>query len=122
MAETDVTPVDLVTNEASADQADLGVVADTPADGWSVDTGGLGRHRIMLVLSAHSENNDTVTIAAGDKPPAETSGLGDLAVSVDDGEIKMVVVEGARFMRDDGTILATCGEETTKLLALKSPA
>jgi hypothetical protein len=48
----------------------------------------------------------TVTIKAGDNPPAAQAGLGDLAVVVGTAgkHRSVIIVETARFMQDDGTI------------------
>lgn len=48
----------------------------------------------------------TVTIKAGDNPPAALAGLGDLAAAIGtSGKAReIIIVETARFMQDDGTI------------------
>lgn len=48
----------------------------------------------------------TVTVKAGDNPPAFRAGLGDLAVVVGTAGLhrQIIIVETARFLQDDGTI------------------
>jgi hypothetical protein len=48
----------------------------------------------------------TVTLKAGDNPPAFLAGAGDLAVAVGTaGKHRgVIIIETARFMQDDGTI------------------
>lgn len=121
MAETDITPVELTTNTASADLPDAsGTAASTPADGWNVQVGSLGRPRILMKFVSVT-STDTVTVEAGDKPPAELAGLGGLDISLAADDVKYVVVEGGRFMRSDGTILVTCTAGSTLMEAFLLP-
>ena len=50
----------------------------------------------------------TVTVLAGDNPPAVRSGVGNLSVAIAKNSGKMIgPLEAARFMQDDGTIQLT---------------
>lgn len=57
------------------------------------------------------------TVVAGDSPPALSAGQGNLDTSLTDGsttpQYAYIVLESARFMQDDGTILVTVAAATT---------
>lgn len=89
-----------------------GVAATTPA-GTTINTtngaviaavGDTGR--LLIRITNTNGTNRVATIKAGDNPPALRAGLGDLAITVPatTGDLSLVV-ESARFMQDDGTIL-----------------
>lgn len=121
MAETDITPVELVTDVVSADIVDGdGTVAATPADGWNIKVGGLAHGRVLLKFTADA-SGDTITIKAGDKPPAERAGLGDLALTLAASDVRYIAVDASRFMRSDGTILATCTDAGSEAQAFLLP-
>lgn len=122
MAETVVTLTVLAINTASADLDDAsGVVATTPADGWSISPKGSGTNAIvpadparMLLKFAADASGDTVTIKKGARPPAGLSEAGDLAITLAASDVKYVWVEYGRFARADGSILAVCTDAGTK--------
>lgn len=73
-----------------------------------MDPGGKTDRLILLVENAAAAAL-TVTIKAGDNPPAIMAGQGDLAVSVaasGGGTAKRVIgpFESSRFVQDDGTV------------------
>lgn len=120
MAETDITVVVLRENVASADLPDAsGTVATVPADGWNIKAGNI-TDRLLLKFTADG-SGDTVTIEAGDYPLATRAGLGELDVTLAANDVKYIVVEGQRFLRDDGTILATCTDAGTTCAAFQLP-
>lgn len=123
MAEKDITPTAFTTDEWSGDLPSSGGDAPngTGADnGWSVDCRGMGRPRIMLRVVG-TGGTDTVTVQAGDKPPAERSGLGDLSITLGASDERYLIFEGARFMREDGTILVYSDDASTTLEAFELP-
>ena len=98
MATTAITPVTMVMNTAGADLPDAsGTVATTPADGWVIAAGGLSGNRLLLKFLADA-SGDTVTIAAGDNPPAVRKGLGALAITLAASDVKHIVVEALPLM------------------------
>lgn len=120
MATTAITPVSLTVNTASADKADAdGVVADTPADGWAIAIS-QPVERYLLKFGTDG-SGDTIVITAGDDPPAVLAGLGSLSITLAASDVKYVVVEGARFLQNDGTIVATCGNAASKCTAFRMP-
>ena len=63
-----------------------------------------------------------MTIKAGDNPPAESAGQGDLSVSLTAGDstvqLKMVAgLESARFVQNDGTLLVDVGSGMTGFIS-----
>ncbi len=125
MATTAITPEVLVMNTRSADLPDAGgvangIVATTPADGWVIAAGGNNGDRLILKFLADG-SGDTVTIKAGDRPPSSRAGLGDLSVVLAASDVRFICVEAARFLQDDGTIIATCTDAGTSCMALILP-
>lgn len=93
------------TAQPTGDTLDTGTIAVTlPADvGGVVD-------RLLLVVTnnAAAANALTVSILAGDNPPAQRSGLGALDTSIAQNATKIIgPLEGARFIQDDGKINVT---------------
>lgn len=121
MATTAITPTELVINTASADILDGdGDAATTPADGWVIAAAGLGGDRLLLKFLADA-SGDTVTIVAGDRPPSQRAGLGDLEITLAASDVKYVCVEASRFLQDDGSIHATCTDAGTTCKAFIIP-
>lgn len=85
-------------------------------------------HNILLKFenTAAAADKMTVAILAGDNPPAFQAGLGDLSIELAQNEIDYAVIESARFMQSNGTILikSTPAEnktQTLKITAIKLP-
>lgn len=127
MAETAVTVTVLSINTASADLDDAsGVVATTPADGWSITPKGSGTNQIvpadpsrLLLKFAADASGDTVVIQSGVRPPSLQADEGDLSITLAANDVKYVWVEYGRFARANGSILATCGDAGTKCNAFQ---
>jgi len=121
MATTAITPEALAINVAGADLPDAsGVVATTPADGWVIAAGARGGDRLLLKFLADA-TGDTVTILAGDRPPSQRTGLGNLAIVLAASDVRHVCVEASRFLQDDGSIHATCVDAGTMCWAFILP-
>lgn len=121
MAVTVITPTTLVMNTESADILDGdGTVATTPADGFSIAAAGLNGDRLLLKFLADG-TGDTVVIVAGDRPPSQRAGLGNLSIVLAASDVRYICVEAARFLQDDGTILATCTDAGTSCKAFILP-
>ncbi len=120
MATTAITPTALTLNTATADTDDAaGTVATTVADGWAIAVSGPAERYLLKFVADGS--GDTVVITAGDSPPAILAGLGNLSITLAASDVKYIVVEGARFLQNDNTIVATCGDTGTKCYAWKMP-
>lgn len=121
MATTAITPTSLVLNTESADILDAnGDVATTPTDGWVITPADPGRRLTLLKFLADA-TGDTVTIVAGDRPPSQRAGLGNLTITLAASDVRYIVVEKARFLQDDGTYLATCTDAGTTCKAFDLP-
>ena len=124
MSVTTVTVTKLAINTASADLDDAsGVVATTPADGWSITPAANGLvpadpSRLLLKFVADA-SGDTVTIKAGARPPSELADLGDLAITLAASDVKYIWLEYGRFAKADGSILAVCTDAGTKVNAFQ---
>jgi hypothetical protein len=112
MANTTVPVTDLVLG-SNADVAGTTVVAanthvitPTKRDG-----------KVVVRLKNTTASTKVWTVVAGDLVPAESSGQGNLDVSLTDGSttptIAFLVLESARFMHSDGTIRITVAASTT---------
>lgn len=102
MARDAVTITPAAANAATATPAGTTVVV---ANGAVLN--GVGASDRILVRVTHTDGAaHDVTFKAGDNPPASRQGLGDLTaeVAATTGD-SLFVLESARFMQNDGTIL-----------------
>ena len=121
MATTAITPRVLAINVMSADILDAnGTAATTPTDGWVIAAAGVGGDRLLLKFLADA-SGDTVTIVAGDRPPSQRSGLGNLSLVLAASDVRYVCVEAGRFLQDTGAIHATCTDAGTTCDAFLLP-
>ena len=121
MADVAITPVQITMHTRTADLLGAGTaITDAAANVFSIAAGGRHGDRLLLIFEADA-TGDTVTILAGDRPPAQTAGLGNITVVLAASDIRGVCVEAARFLQDDGTIRATCTDNGTLAYALIMP-
>lgn len=121
MSDTTISLTTMTTGAVTAD------ILTTAEGGTQVTTGNVavidcgGRaHDVVITLFASSAS--TVTIQAGDDPPAKRAGLGaSSALTIPAGDALLLCVEGARFMQDDGTIRLTVGANTVVVGAYRLP-
>lgn len=83
--------------------------------------GAYGHPGKLLLKFLADGSGDTVVIQAGDKPPAERAGLGNLSVVLAASDVKFIVVDGSRFLHDDNTIKAVCTDAGTSVMAFFLP-
>lgn len=73
--------------------------------------------KLLVRLKNTTASTKVYTVTAGDSPPAESAGQGDLTVSLTDGSttptVAWLVLEGARFLQNDGTVVITVASGTT---------
>jgi|TARA_R110002012_G_scaffold808_1_gene3554 hypothetical protein len=121
MAVTAVTLTELTLNTASADLPVAAWTAiATGADGFSLDMTGVGSPVLLgFIDSAGGANN--VTITAGDRPPAQLQGQGNLTLTMAANDVKYVTVESGRFEQNDSTIKGTSAGNNTKMIAFLLP-
>ena len=120
MATTAISSNALALNTRSGDLVALGTVAGTPADGWVITPG--TKVRALLLVFEADGTGDTVTITAGDNPPSLLANAGALSVVLAASDVRAIIIETARFMQSDGTIVATCVDAGTRCYAYKLPA
>ena len=121
MAVTAVTLTELTLNTASADLPVAAWTAiATGADGFSLDMTGVGSPVLLgFIDSAGGANN--VTITAGDRPPAQLQGQGNLTITMAANDVKYVTLESGRFEQNDSTIKGTAAANATKMIAFLLP-
>ncbi len=115
MAVTTIVPIALTLNTATADEGAIsGTQIVTGADGGSIDLSTvsyLGRR--MLINLTDDSSGDDVTIAAGDRPPSQLADLGALVITIAASDRKTIVIEIARFLKSDETILLTAAGDAS---------
>lgn len=105
MARTALTPVTLTANTVVADPAGTDLDADN--DHVFTPTNPTSEYVIRVVNTTSSTK--TVQLKAGDSPPADAAGQGDLTLSLTAGNVTPTVkwfgpFSSARFMQNDGTV------------------
>lgn len=107
MTDTAVTVTTLTANTVTAD------LITNAEGGTTVTTGNIAVFDVGnvchdVIFAAYGSGASSITIQAGDKPPAERSGLGATsAQTVPASDLLLFCVEGGRFMQDNGTIRVT---------------
>ena len=113
MANTTVHVTTIALNTSTANPAGTAIVAaDT-----HVITPTKATSKVLLRITNTTASTKIATILAGDNPPADAAGQGSLAVSLTDGsttpQTAYVVVEGSRFLQNDGSIQITVASGMT---------
>ena len=110
MAVTTVAPTVLTRDTFSGDLPDAsGTLIVTGADGFSITDAAesIGRGRNVLIRFTAVSGTPTVTMTAGDKPPAMRQGLGTISQVFAANDVRTLTVEHGRFIHDDGTYKGT---------------
>jgi hypothetical protein len=105
MARTALTPVDVASNTSTADPA--GTSLDATNSHVFTPTSPL--HEYFIRVTNTTASTKTLTVKAGDNPPADAAGQGDLVVSLTAGNVTTQVkwigpLTSARFIQNDGTV------------------
>lgn len=100
-----------VLTQPTADVLDTGTAAVTIDVTPNADT-----HRLLLEFTntAAAADTMTVSIAAGDNPPSQSSGLGAVSFTVAQNAVRYIVLDSAQHMQSDGTIEVTVTPASTK--------
>lgn len=100
-----------VLTQPTADVLDTGTAAVTIPVTPNGDT-----HRLLLEFTntAAAADTMTVTILAGDTPPALQNSLGDVSFTIAQNAVRYIVVDSAQHMQSDGTISITVTPASTK--------
>lgn len=113
MANTAVHVTSMTRNTALANPAGTAIVA---ANTHSI-TPTKATGKVLIRITNTTASTKIATITVGDNPPSDAAGQGVLDISLTDGsttpQIAFVVVEGARFLQDDGTIVITVASGMT---------
>jgi hypothetical protein len=77
---------------------------------------------LVIRVENTTASTKAVTIKAGDNPPAESAGQGDLSVSLTAGNstaqlAQVAGLESARFVQNDGTLLVDVASGMTGFIA-----
>lgn len=104
--------------------------ADIVAGGTAISTGNTavitvsadgGEHRLLLVIEETGSTTATLSVLAGDYPPAATSGKGADTISLAANDVVPYLVEQGRHLQDNGTIrILVTG--AVKIFAYRLPA
>jgi hypothetical protein len=122
MAVTSVTLTELTLNTASADLPIASWTAiSNGSDGFSLDMTGVGSP-VLIGFSDGGGGADDVTITAGDRPPAQLQGQGNLSITMAASDVKFVTLESGRFEQNDSTIKGTVAGNNTTMVAFLLPA
>jgi hypothetical protein len=106
--------------------ADMTAIA-TGADGGSISLAGYTDRPILLKFE--DSVGGTITLTAGDRPPAQRVGLGAATVEMPTGrkitlaaaDVKYVVLELSRFLQDDMKVLFISSTNTSSCSAFILP-
>ena len=105
MARTELTPVVLTANTVVADPAGTNLDATNS----HVFTATHPTDEYVIRVKNTTASTKTVTLKAGDNPPADSAGQGDLVLSLTDGSSTATVkwfgpFTSSRFLQNDGTV------------------
>lgn len=98
-----------------------GVIADTPADGWTVAAPLAPNTDVLLCFLGDAGGDAAITVSAGDRPPSQRTGLPMAAFAVGATEVKWLIVDKSVCLQDNGTIVIIPTDAGTKLLAFTLP-
>lgn len=103
---------DLVGSGTTVTTADTAVIANVEPT-----------YRLVIVLEELNSGAATVTFLDGDNPPSAVGELtaSGVSVSLSQADVRLVVLEGGRFVHDDGAIRATVGTNSVKFSAYRIP-
>jgi hypothetical protein len=118
MALITITPTNLVEGTETIDLV---------AGGTSVVSGNtfevaIGDPRLFLFIIEEVGGGAAVIVFdAGDYPPSDRQGLGTKTVTMAASDLKIIALEGARYMQNDGKITGTVSVANVRILVLKLP-
>lgn len=73
------------------------------------------------VISGYASSAATLTVQAGDNPPAMRAGLGAVTIIIPAGDCVLFVVEAARHLQNNGTIRITVNTNAVIIGAHRIP-
>ncbi len=116
------TAVPITTHTKNAATADVAGTAIDATNSHVVTLGSVPLHELVVRITNTTASTKAATIKAGDNPPADAAGQGDLSVSLTDGSTtpttKFATLESARFAQNDGTLLIDIASGMTGFIAV----
>ncbi|QFR00723.1 hypothetical protein F9278_36200 [Streptomyces phaeolivaceus] len=120
MATTDVAYSNLVANGNLVQPAGTTLVA-APTNNMRI-VKAVPEYTVLRVSNTDDDTALTLTVKAGDNPPALAAGQGDLAVSIAFGTVRFIgPFESGRFIQSDGSMLIESTTTTGTITALRIP-
>ncbi|MDX2552605.1 hypothetical protein ACKI1J_43095 [Streptomyces scabiei] len=120
MATTDVAYSNLVANGNLVQPAGTALVAAPTNNMRIVDA--VPEYTVLRVSNTDDDTALTLTVKAGDNPPALAAGQGDLAVSIAFGTVRFIgPFESGRFIQSDGSMMIESTTTTGTITALRIP-
>ncbi|MCZ4605369.1 hypothetical protein O3S80_16760 [Streptomyces sp. Lzd4kr] len=120
MATTDVPYSNLVANGNLVQPAGTTLVAAPTNNMRIVDA--VPEYTVLRVSNTDDDTALTLTVKAGDNPPALAAGQGDLAVSIAFGTVRFIgPFESGRFIQSDGSMMIESSTTTGTITALRIP-
>ena len=96
---------ELTANERSGDIVAGGTALTT---GQTIEVAALGESRnLLFVFEETSSTTASIVWDAGDEPPSMRAGLGSLTIAFASDDVRAFVLEGGRFIQDNGEITGT---------------
>ena len=117
MVDVEITLTDLAINTRSGDLVGLGSSV-TAGQTFSIDSNGR-TEGILIVLEEQGGGAATVTFDAGDDPPSKREGLGALVITLATSDLRILELEGGRFIQDGvaNLITGSVATNTVKIMA-----
>jgi len=109
MADTTVNVTTLALNASTANPTGTAIAAANT----HVITPTRETSKVAVRLTNTFAGAKDFTIVAGDSPPADAAGQGDLVLSLAQNDVVFVVLESARFLKSNGNIHVTVAAATT---------
>ncbi|MFG2307661.1 hypothetical protein ACGFS9_03060 [Streptomyces sp. NPDC048566] len=120
MATTQLSYTDLVPNGGVAQPAGTALVAAPTNDMQLADA--FPELTVLRVSNTDDDTDLTLTVKAGDNPPALAAGQGDLDVTVAFGTVQLIgPFESGRFVQSDGSLMIESTTNTGTITALRVP-
>lgn len=119
MVDVNISLTDLTANTRSGDLVGSGTSVTA---GQTFDINVKNRtDDTIIILEEQNSGAATVTFDAGDEPPSMRAGLGELDIALAQADLRALVLEGGRFIQDDGKITGSVATNTVKITALRVP-
>ena len=120
MSDTAVAVTNLTANTVTAD------IITTAEGGTSVSAGNTAVFTVNgdtrnIIFGVYGTGVATLTVEAGDNPPSLRQGLGTATLTVPASDELLFVLEGARFMQDNGTIRIAVATNNVVISAHRFP-